>query len=123
MDAFKSFIDSIASTDQKNRMVEILTWVSRSFPSLEQTIKWKQPMFTDHGTFIIAFSVAKDHLSFSPEEYGIRVFLEDIEKSGYKHTKGIVKIKWTDKIDYDLLHRVIQFNIEDKKNCKTFFRK
>ena len=80
-------------------------------------------MFTDHDTFIIAFSMAKNHISFSPEEYAITVFLEEIEKAGYEHTKGIVRIKWTDDIDYALLQRLIQFNIEEKRNCRTFFRK
>jgi len=80
-------------------------------------------MFTDHDTFIIGFSIAKHHISFTPEEFSINVFLNDIEKAGYEHTKGIVKIKWTDDIDYPLLHKIIQFNIEDKMNCSTFFRK
>lgn len=123
MGVFKNYIDSIASKNKKSRMVEILTWVKETFPNLEGVIKWNQPMFTDHDTFIIAFSMAKNHISFSPEEYAITVFLEEIEKAGYEHTKGIVRIKWTDDIDYALLQRLIQFNIEEKRNCRTFFRK
>lgn len=80
-------------------------------------------MFTDHDTFIIGFSIAKHHMSFTPEEYCLTIFLEEIEKAGYEHTKGIVKIKWTEEVDYPLLRKIIQFNIEDKTNCKTFFRK
>lgn len=123
MNTFKNYIESIESTVQKNRMVEIFNWIRANFPSLDETIKWNQPMFMDHGTFIIGFSIAKNHMSFTPEEYGITVFSEDIKKSGYEHTKGIVKIKWTDEIDYPLLSKIIQFNIDDKANCSTFFRK
>lgn len=123
MDAFKNYIDSIESMEQKNRMIEIFSWIRENFPNLGQVIKWNQPMFTDHDTFIIGFSIAKHHLSFTPEEYGITVFLEDIEKSGYEHTKGIVKIKWNNEVDYPLLRKLIQFNVDDKKNCTTFFRK
>jgi len=123
MDAFKNYIDSIESIDQKNRIVEIFNWIRENFPNLGEVIKWNQPMFTDHNTFIIGFSIAKHHMSFNPEDYSVALFLDDIEKSGYEHTKGIVKIKWAEEIDYPLLRRIIQFNIEDKTNCKTFFRK
>lgn len=34
----------------------------------------------------------------------------------------LAKIKWNDKIDYDLLERLVIFNIKDKAECKTFFR-
>lgn len=123
MDAFKDYVDAIKSNEQKNRMIEVFDWIRSNYPNLGEVIKWNQPMFTDHDTFIIGFSMAKNHMSFTPEEYGVTVFLQDIEKSGYEHTKGIVKIKWSDEIDYELLHKIIRFNIEDKKNCTTFFRK
>lgn len=122
MEVFTNFIQAIENQEQRNRMQEILTWIQDTFPTLSGVIKWNQPMFTEHGTFIIGFSISKHHISFTPEEYGVTVFIEDIEKSGYEHTKGIVKIKWNDEIDYDLIRRVIQFNLEDKKDCKTFFR-
>ncbi len=80
-------------------------------------------MFTDHGTLIIGFSEAKNHMSFTPEEAVIQLFSEEIVKSGYEHTKGIVKIKWTDEIDYELLKKLIEFNIREKAECTTFFRK
>ncbi len=123
MDVFKNYIDSIESVDQKNRIVEIFSWIRENFPNLGEVIKWNQPMFTDHDTFIIGFSITKHHMSFTPEDYSVALFLDDIEKSGYEHTKGIVKIKWTEEIDYLLLRKIIQFNIADKTNCKTFFRK
>ena len=46
-----------------------------------------------------------------------------IKASGYARTKGLAKIKWTDEVDYDLLAKMIEYNIEDKKDCTTFFRK
>jgi uncharacterized protein YdhG (YjbR/CyaY superfamily) len=44
-------------------------------------------MFTDHGTFIIGFSVAKHHLAEKPE-------FDKIVKAGYDHTKELVRIRW-----------------------------
>lgn len=123
MSTLKDYLDKIDIQEQRLRMEEIFNWIDKNYPQLETAIKWNQPMFMDHGTFIIGFSMAKHHMSFTPEEYGISIFSEDIKQSGYEHTKGLAKIKWTDEIDYDLLKRVIDFNIMDKANCTTFFRK
>ncbi|MDA3847101.1 MAG: DUF1801 domain-containing protein [Vallitaleaceae bacterium] len=103
-------------------MIEVFAWIGETFSELEAAIKWNQPMFMNHGTFIIGFSMAKQHMAFTPEEAGIAVFLDDIKKSGYEHTKMLAKIKWTDEVDYNLLHRMIEFNIADKLGCTTFFR-
>jgi uncharacterized protein YdhG (YjbR/CyaY superfamily) len=48
----------------------------------------------DHGTFVIAFNMSKQHMSFTPEA-----------------------------VYYDLLKRIIEFNIAEKAECITFFRK
>lgn len=33
-----------------------------------------------------------------------------------------MKIKWTEEVNYDLLHRMIDKNIEDKKDTTKFWR-
>ncbi len=119
----EGYLDKIEVPEQRSRMVEIFNWISETYPSLTSEIKWNQPMFIDHGTFIIGFSMAKHHMSFTPEEAVINIFSEDIEKAGYERTKGLAKIKWTDEVNYDLLAKMIDYNIETKKDCKTFFRK
>ena len=45
-------------------------------------------MFTDHGTFIIGFSVSKKHLAVAPESVTITHVEDDIVKAGYDYTKG-----------------------------------
>ena len=80
-------------------------------------------MFTDHGTFIIGFSVAKHHLAVTPDVRGIQHFSEDIQKAGYSHTINLFRIKWEMAVDYALLENIIRFNIEEKKECKTFWQK
>jgi len=80
-------------------------------------------MFTHHGTFIIGFSVAKKHLAVAPEKVTIEQFSDVIKRTGYSYTNQLIRIKWNEKLDYSLLHEIIQFNIEDKKDCTTFWRK
>ena len=123
METFTDYLASIQDVEQRERIVEVLQWVILKFPNLETKIAWNQPMFTDHGTFIIGFSVSKQHFAVSPEVKGIEVFSGDITESGYSHGKNIFRIKWEDPVDYMLLERMIQYNIDDKKECKAFWRK
>ena len=80
-------------------------------------------MFTDHGTYIIGFSVSKQHMSISPETAVLERFKDDIEKAGYTYSKMIFRIRWDEAVDYSLLENMIAFNIVDKANYKTFWRK
>jgi uncharacterized protein YdhG (YjbR/CyaY superfamily) len=104
-------------------MEEIINWIKAKYPNLKLEFKWNQPMFTDHGTYIIGFSTSKQHIAVAPEQAGLNQFTEDIEKAGYDYTKGIIRIKWTNPVDYLLLEKMIGFNIMDKVDCSTFWRK
>lgn len=123
MEAFLDYLSAIKDVEQRERLREVLNWIINKFPNLETKIAWNQPMFTDHGTFIIGFSVSKQHFAVSPEVKGIDEFSDDIIKSGYSHGKNIFRIKWDDPVDYTLLERMIQYNIDDKRECTAFWRK
>jgi uncharacterized protein YdhG (YjbR/CyaY superfamily) len=122
MEAFKAFLAKIENPQHRERTEEVLAWVLKKFPNLKPRIAWNQPMFTDHGTFIIGFSTAKHHLAASPEQAGILHFSDEIVKSGYEHSKMLIRFPWDKPIDYKLLEKIIQFNIEDKADCSTFWR-
>lgn len=80
-------------------------------------------MFTHRGTFIIGFSVAKKHLAVAPEKVTIERFIDVIKRTGYSCTNQLIRMKWNEKVNYSLLHEIIQFNIEGKKSCTTFWWK
>lgn len=122
MDIFQTFIDDIPNPEHKQRVIEVLNHVSKTFPQLEKRFAWNQPMFTDHGTFIIAFSVAKKHMAFAPEWAGIQHFKERMAETGVDHSTMIIRMPWDKAFDYELLDDVIRFNIEDKANCTSFWR-
>lgn len=79
-------------------------------------------MFTDHGTFIIGFSISKKHIAVAPEEAGMVRFSDEISKAGYDQTKGMLRIPWDRPVDYPLLERMIEYNRMDKAGCTTFWR-
>lgn len=122
MEVFEEFLSRIDNPEHRSRTEEVLGWVSKKFPSLIPVIKWNQPMFTDHGTYIIGFSVAKHHLAVGPEAAGINHFSDEIVQAGYKHTKMLVQFPWSRPFDFTLLEKMISYNILDKEDCSTFWR-
>ena len=123
MEIFAEYLAHIDNMQHRNRTEEVLAWVAEKFPNLMPKIAWNQPMFTDHGTFIIGFSVSKHHLAVSPEKAGIDHFSNEIVQAGYDHTKQLVRIKWDSQVHFPLLEKMIEFNISDKADCPTFWRK
>ncbi len=120
---FTSFLQGIDHEAHRERTEQIFNWITEKYPKLETEIKWNQPMFTDHGTFIIGFSVSKKHLAIAPEHVAIQHVEADIQQAGYDYTKEIIRIPWNREVDYELLAKIIDFNIWDKANCTTFWRK
>lgn len=122
METFDDFLATIDDPEQRAKLDDVFAWVRETFPHLEERIAWNQPMFTDHGTFIIAFSVAKAHFAVAPEAVPLEMFNERIQKAGYTQTKQLFRIKWSQDVDYDLLRDIISFNIEDKAGHTSFWR-
>lgn len=122
MEVFADYLAKIDHPEHQARTEEVLTWVTEKFPNLLPKIAWKQPMFTDHGTYIIGFSVSKHHLAVAPEKVGMTQFADSIVQAGYDHTKLLMRIQWNQPVDYALLEQMIEFNILDKADCSTFWR-
>lgn len=122
MEIFEEYLAQIDNPSHRDTVAEVLAWVAGKYPTLEPKIAWNQPMFTDHGTYIIGFSVSKQHLAVAPEQAGIARFLDEIVQAGYSHTKEIVRFPWKSPVDYSLLEKMIDFNLMDKADCTTFWR-
>lgn len=123
MEVFADYLAGIAEPRHRERIEEVLGWVNSRFPGLKPKIAWNQPMFTDHGTFIIAFSVSRHHLAVAPERVVIIRFADEIAKAGYETSKELIRIPWDAPVDYGLLEKIIEFNIADKADYKKFWRK
>ncbi len=123
MEVFADYLARIDNPEHRIRTEEVLAWVAGKFPNLVPKIAWNQPMFTDHDTFIIGFSVSKPHLAVAPERAGMIHFADEISQAGHDHTKELVRFKWDRPFDFSLLEKMIEFNIEDKADCSTFWRK
>jgi uncharacterized protein YdhG (YjbR/CyaY superfamily) len=123
IETFKEYLEAIPNPSQRERTKEVLDWIHKKYPELQTRIAWNQPMFTDHGTFIIGFSISSKHLACAPEMVGMKHFSEEIKKAGYEQTMMLMKFPWNKPVDYELLGRMIEFNIIEKADCQTFWRK
>ncbi len=94
MKDFAEFLAGIDNPAHRERTEEVFTWIKNKYPHLDTVIKWNQPMFTDHGTYIIGFSVSKKHLAVAPENVTITHVEDDIVEAGYEYTKGLIRIPW-----------------------------
>lgn len=119
---FDEFINGIDNRGHRDKVAQVLSWVHDEYPDMERVVKWNQPMFTDHDTYIIGFSVAKKHMAVAPENKTINEFSGALEEAGYDHTSQIFRIPWDREVDYELLKKIIDFNIEDKAGLDTFWR-
>ncbi|MGX7148161.1 iron chaperone [Enterococcus ureasiticus] len=122
MKDINEFFSSISEPENRKRVEELFDWTMNTYPKFKVVIKWNQPMFTDHETFIIAYSTSKKHLSIAPETVTIATFKDEIEKAGYQHTDNIIKITWDQPIDYPLLKKIIDYNVQEKIDYTKFWR-
>lgn len=122
MQVFKEFLNDIEDPEKQARTRDVLQFVSDEFPHLGKRIGWNQPIFTDHGTYIVGFSISKKHLGLGLENVTMDKLSERIKEAGYTHTKMVVQLPWDKDIDYDLIREIVAFNIKDKEHVETFWR-
>lgn len=116
----KDYLDTISEVNQREKVSDLLNWVTNQFPELELLIKWKQPMFIHKKTFIIAFSHSKNHMSVAPEKIILDQFISRINEQ-YTNTKMLFYIKWNQAIDYDLIRDIIIESVRYKQDYDKFW--
>lgn len=122
---WNKYANSIKNIDPilKDKIVSIFKFMEEKFEELVLEIKWNEPMFSFNNSFIIAFSVWKNHISISLEKYAIDIYKEKLLSFNYEVTSNLFKIKKDQEVDFDLLFEIINFKIKDKSNSNTFFKK
>lgn len=116
------FLGSVPAGPKRERITEVLDWVQAAYPSLELRIAWSAPMFTHHGTFIIGFSAAQNHMSVSSEAAAMEHFAHYMQERGTDRTAMLVRQPWSAPVDYELLATLIDYQIETKEHVTSFWR-
>lgn len=122
LEVFSEYLAGLPDDERREQMRRVLNGICERFPQLVPRIAWNQPMFTDHGTFIIGFSASKMHMSVAPERKAMMEFAQAIEDAGYSATKELFRIRWGQEVEETLIDDIILFNRKDKANCRSFWR-
>ena len=56
LETLADYLAQAKAPQRRVRMAEVLEWAERTFSGLEPRVAWNQPVFTDHGTFIIGIT-------------------------------------------------------------------
>lgn len=86
------FLSNFKNPILKFKLEPIFEQIQKEFQNLTVELKWNQPMFIMNGTFIIGFSVAKNHISIAPEAVTMAIFTNDIKAASYEATNNLFKI-------------------------------
>ena len=86
------FFSNFKNPILKFKLELIFEQIQKEIPNLTVELKWNQPMFIMNGTFIIGFSVAKNHISIAPEAVTMAIFTNDIKAANYEATNNLFKI-------------------------------
>ena len=86
------FLSNFKNPILKFKLELIFEQIQKEIPNLTAELKWNQPMFIMNGTFIIGFSVAKNHISIAPEAVTMAIFTNDIKAANYEATNNLFKI-------------------------------
>lgn len=122
LNIFKEYVHNIGNKENQKKFQDLLEFVIKEFPHLNTVVKWNQPMFIDHGTYIIAFNPTKNHINIAPERAAMIHFDELIQTRDVGFTKMLIQIKWSQPIDYDLIKEIITYNIIEKEHTTSFWR-
>lgn len=117
-----AYLEKIVDEAKRSKVVDILDHIMASYPNLELEYKYNQPMFTSEKTFILALSVATNHISIAPEMKTMEKFKDRISKANYSQTERLFRIKFTDEVDYALIDDIVAYNIDDKAGYTKFWR-
>lgn len=123
MEDMERYLQTIEDEEHRMCLRQIFDWIIKTFPSLEYKTLWKQPMFLEHGTFIIGFSASNKHFSVSPEAKGMEQFSKKIKEAGYTQSKNLFQIGWDEPVNFSLLEQIINYNRIDKADDTAFWRK
>ncbi len=114
------YLQSITDPEHRAAFAGLLGRIERTWPQLECEVKWNQPMYTHHATFIIGFTALAHHITVGPERRTLAHLMPRIEELGLAHGTKTFRIGY-DEPQWDLLSDAIEWTIADKREITTFW--
>lgn len=117
-------LSKIADEGNRAKFAAFLTRLEAEFPELEGNVKYGQPMYEAHGTFIIGFKPAKAHFGIIAETAAAQ-FKAEAEDLGLSFTGSgqVITVKWAQDIPFELVKKLVAVQLAEKEDSRTYFRK
>lgn len=105
---FESYFE--LQTDEVRKLLERIDHhISEHYPDLHRKFSYGMPTFATKKN-IIHFAAMKHHLGIYPGPAAIEYFQDDLK--AYKTSKGAIQIPYTENVPFDLLDKLIRYNLE-----------
>ncbi len=76
-----------------------------AFPDAEEKISWSMPTYWNKHN-IIHFTAQKKHIGLYPGAEAVAHFSEELDRKGFRHSKGAIQIPYSDSLPVDLIRNV-----------------
>ncbi|WKD62048.1 hypothetical protein CCICO_10245 [Corynebacterium ciconiae DSM 44920] len=119
--SFQDYLANLSAPAHRERLREVADWAMQRAPQLRLAMKWNQPMLLWGKTFILGFSAATRHLSVAAEPHIMAELAAELDARGADYTPNLVRLPWSQPVDYELLGMMLDRQCETKKECTTFW--
>ena len=111
IDAYISSYDEVVQPILK----ELRRVIKEEAPDATEKISYQMPTFYLNGN-LVHFAVQKNHIGFYPAPSGVAAFKEELTE--YKTSKGAIQVPMTKPIPYELVRRIVRFQVEEAREKK-----
>ena len=110
---FKSIDEYLASfpTETQEILEQVRDTIKIAAPQAEECISYAMPAFKLNGKPLVYFAGYKNHIGFYATPTGHEAFEKEL--SIYKQGKGSVQFPLTHPIPYELIKKIVQFNVQN----------
>ena len=112
-------MDEYIGTFPKNVQVilgKLRQTISKAVPEAVEAISYQMPTFKLNGKSLVYFAGYKNHIGFYPIPSGVEAFKQEL--SPYKKGKGSVQFPIDKPLPFDLVRRMVQFRVKEKRERK-----
>lgn len=121
MKTVEDFMAAIEPAEHREKFESVFDWALEKYPELTIELKWNQPNLLRNGKFIMSGWTAGAHFALAPEVAVLAAYRDEIHARKYTTSKKILRIKWGQDIDFDLLARMLETTIDFKCDCASFW--
>ena len=106
-DAPQTVDDYILAQDEdvRGQLQSVRETLRRALPDCEERISWSMPTYWQ-GRNIIHFAANKKHIGLYPGPEAVAHFSEELDQQGLAHSKGSIRIPYSDALPLDLVDRI-----------------